>query len=324
MNRVRYISLLLAFLLSSIAYGQSFNVRADLDSVAILIGEQSKLSYSISQSPNSFVEFPIYSDTIVSGLEIVERLKRDTFVHSDNNIEVVQSYIVTSFDSMLIYIPSQIFIGEGDTLLSNALSLKVLSMPIDTTQQSITDIKDVYSAPFDWNSFAMWLLIVFVVIVLIVLGFYLFKRYYHKGKDGEIGEIIDPRLAHEIAFERLESLKSEHLCEKGKIKEYYTELTDILRLYLSKRYGVSAQELTSGEILNLIKTNHFVTDPICYGYLKDVLHLSDLVKFAKWSPLPNENDKSFNEVYDFIEQTKEEPISEIENEKQSKEVTSTE
>ncbi|HQC05062.1 MAG TPA: hypothetical protein PLB75_06205, partial [Paludibacteraceae bacterium] len=112
-------------------------MKATIDSTLLLIGEQAKITFEITQPRELQVQLPIFSDTIVRGLEIVERFANDTVVMEDyNQLQISQSYLVTSFDSALYYIPSFNFIAD-DTVLSNPLSIKVLSVPVDTTLHAI-------------------------------------------------------------------------------------------------------------------------------------------------------------------------------------------
>jgi len=141
---------ILCLFVNSIAFAHSFFVKATIDSTLLLIGEQAKITFEITQPRELQVQLPIFSDTIVRGLEIVERFANDTVVMEDyNQLQISQSYLVTSFDSALYYIPSFNFIAD-DTVLSNPLSIKVLSVPVDTTLHAIADIKPVYAPPFDW------------------------------------------------------------------------------------------------------------------------------------------------------------------------------
>ncbi len=126
---------ILCLFVNSIAFAHSFFVKATIDSTLLLIGEQAKITFEITQPRELQVQLPIFSDTIVRGLEIVERFANDTVVMEDyNQLQISQSYLVTSFDSALYYIPSFNFIAD-DTVLSNPLSIKVLSVPVDTTLQ---------------------------------------------------------------------------------------------------------------------------------------------------------------------------------------------
>ncbi|HPY67608.1 MAG TPA: hypothetical protein PLP03_05530 [Bacteroidales bacterium] len=114
---------------------------------------------------------------------------------------------------------------------------------------------------------------------------------------------IDPDPPHIIAFRELERLREEELWQKGDVKKYYSRLTEILRQYLERRYGVNSLEMTTSETLNALVESGFKKDE-AYSTLKSVLNDADLVKFAKYKPEPAENDKSFSNSWQFVEVTK--------------------
>ncbi len=302
---------ILCLFVNSIAFAHSFFVKATIDSTLLLIGEQAKITFEITQPRELQVQLPIFSDTIVRGLEIVERFANDTVVMEDyNQLQISQSYLVTSFDSALYYIPSFNFIAD-DTVLSNPLSIKVLSVPVDTTLHAIADIKPVYAPPFDWMLLVR-IGIILVITALVALLIYWLVKVFKNRKVAEILEANEPqRPAHEIAIEQLTALKNEKLWQQNKIKEYHTQLVDILRVYITNRFGVSALEQTSMDLLGeLVK----LCSKEPYDILKQILILADLVKFAKWNPLPNENDKSMADAFAFVDATKELPVEEEQTE----------
>ena len=95
-------------------FAQSVSVNAEMDSVNIWIGEQTKFTISAIQPNNKVLNFPLFSDSIVDGLEIVEQCKRDTVVLPSGDIKVSDSYVVTAFDSALILVPKLVITDEND------------------------------------------------------------------------------------------------------------------------------------------------------------------------------------------------------------------
>jgi hypothetical protein len=191
-------------------------------------------------------------------------------------------------------------------------------MPIDTTQQAITDIKDVYNPPIDWMFYLTIAGSVLLAILLFALVLYLVNKYLksreNKGEEVVV-EPLDPRKAHEIAYEELKLLKKKQLWQAQQFKAYYTELTEILRRYISNRYDIDAMEQTSDEVMTEFRQNKELREKKEeIKLLADVLQLADLVKFAKWQPLPDECERSFHQVTQFIDQTKEVEL-EIKNER---------
>jgi hypothetical protein len=230
-------------------------------------------------------------------------------------LQVTNTYIVTSFDSALVYHPG-FEIKAGDNIyLTNPISIKIVDMPIDTTQQAITDIKDIYQPPIDWMFYLTIAGYTILAVLIIALIIYLLNKYLKSRNTNQSEpqpEPIDPRKAHEIAYDELEALRQKQLWQSQQFKTYYTELTEILRRYISNRYAIDAMEQTSDDILSEFRRNKELKDKKAeIKLLNDVLQLADLVKFAKWQPLPDECERSFHQVTQFIDQTKEVEISHL-------------
>ena len=292
-------------LTSSLLQAQPTTVSATMDSTILLVGEQTRLTFTVAQMRDRQVCAPVFSDTIVSGLEIVERLPLDTQLADDGLLLVSQSYVLTSFDSALYFIDAQPFVDGADTLYSNPLSLKVVSIPVDTAQHAIADIKPVYAPPFDWPLFWLIVLITLGVVALAVIGFFVYRYVKrHAAPSAEGAEPQDLRPAHEIALERLDVIKAEKLWQQNRAKEYHTQLTDVVRDYIARRFGICAVEQTSAEILAGIQPE-LSGQKTVYADLKTLLTTSDLVKFAKYKPLVSEDEKSLALAYQFVEATKE-------------------
>ena len=292
-------------LTSGLLQAQPTTVSATMDSTILLVGEQTRLTFTVAQMRDRQVCAPVFSDTIVSGLEIVERLPLDTQLADDGLLLVSQSYVLTSFDSALYFIDAQPFVDGADTLYSNPLSLKVVSIPVDTAQHAIADIKSVYAPPFDWPLFWLIVLITLGVAALAVIGFFVYRYVKrHAAPSAEVAEPQDLRPAHEIALERLDVIKAEKLWQQNRDKEYHTQLTDVVRDYIARRFGICAVEQTSAEILAGIQPE-LSEQKTVYADLKTLLTTSDLVKFAKYKPLVSEDEKSLALAYQFVEATKE-------------------
>ena len=128
---------------------------------------------------------------------------------------------------------------------------------------------------------------------------------------------------HELAIRELNEIKLQKLWQQGRNKEYYTQITDTLRRYIYRRFGINAMEMTSYEILDIITRENDARS--VYDTLKQILQLADLVKFAKWRPLPDENDLSIAYSYLFVNQTKQDeltnPVENDDTEKQENDVS---
>ena len=303
-----FISLIVLTLGVYLLYAQ-ITVSASIDSVQLFIGQQTKLTLQASQPQGHTLQFPHFSDSVVTNLELVSTLPSDTLQLNNELIQVTNSYIVTSFDSALIFMPGFEITDGVDTYITNPLSLKIHDMPIDTTQQAITDIKAVYNAPIDWMyifTIILYVLLAILCITLIIIGIIKYLASRKQIIDEEPHPIIDPRKAHEIAYDELLALKEKQLWQSQQFKLYYTELTEILRRYIYNRYTIEAMEQTTDDIITEFrKKKELKEKKEEIKLLSDVLRLADLVKFAKYQPLPDECTRSFSQVETFIDSTKE-------------------
>lgn len=291
---------------------QKISVKAIMDSTVIWIGEQAHLSFQVSQLPNQKVIMPLFSDTIVGGLEIVDSMKVDSTKTSDGHLLVTSRYTVTSFKDSLIYVPSYPFILNGDTVWSNSLSLKVIQpFKIDTASHKIADIKQVMTPPFYWWGLIRIILLVLLIIALLVTAYFLFRKYWQKRPMFEKSEPQIKLPAHVEALQKLEHIKAERLWQQGRIKEYHTELTDVMREYIERVFNIRSMEMTSEEILDEVKVLR-QSKKSAFDSLKQILQIADLVKFAKWSATPEENETSLMNAYLFVNQTKVEEVQPIE------------
>lgn len=294
---------------------QSTLVKAKLDSTAIEIGDQIYLSLTIEKSGNDMVYFPPIKDTIVKGLEVIEILPADTQFLKNSKQLISKKYLVSSFEAGLISIPAFAFIKAGDTLYTNSLELKINPVKLDSTEIAkidtsqvldIFDIKGPIDTPWTFKEFIQLfypyiLGIIVLTLIIAIIIFYLKKRAQNKPLIKLPEKPKDP--AHIIAIRALDLLKSKKLWQSGFEKEYYLELTDIIRQYIEDRFGVHTFERTSQEILYSIDILRILEKQV-FDQLRNLLTLADLAKFAKYKPLPNENDLSMKNAYLFIENTK--------------------
>lgn len=278
-------------------------VSAVLDSTTIFIGDQTDLHLQATMDATEQVSLPVYGETLMPEIEIVDRTIADTTRLSDGRMQVNQYLTITSFKDSLFYIAPQPFVCGGDTLWSEPLSLNVVQpFEVDTTL-AITDIKDIQKAPIWWWGIIRWILLGLLLIGL-GIGIYYLVRYIRKHKTGatEEEEQVPLRPAEEVALEKLDEIKAEKIWQDGKVKEYHTELTDVIREYISRRYEVSSTEKTSDETLRELKPLMKEQKDL-FDRLRKMLSLADLVKFAKWTTTPDENESALLTAYDFVRET---------------------
>ena len=316
--------------------GQRVSVNATVQPSEILIGEQALINLQVIAPKDKEILFPVYTDSIVGGLEVLSMGNPDTTI-ADNVRTINMKYLVTSFDSTLYYIPSMPVSDGIDTIQSNSFGLKVTAPEltdstlaylekmnsgqtdsIDFEQLQLSDIKPIQKPPFVWKDLLSLLWIPAIIILLLALLGAVIYLIIRKNRRGYFFTPPPVLPAHVRAMKSLDKLKSEKIWKQERYKEFYTQLTDVLRRYIHERYGVNSLEMTSEEILHIIRNK--VEEDSVYVNLQQVLTIADLVKFAKHKPFIDENDLSLMNAYFFINQTKEDdPLPDTSSEKKKEE-----
>ena len=281
-------------------------VDAKIDSLQLMIGEQAKVELEVSLNANQKLQLPLLNDTLVRGVEILEIAKPDTqMLNAGKRMLVKQEYTITSFDSAVYYLPPFEVLVDDMPYRSKALALKVYSVPVDTLNpDQFFGPKSIREVSIIWEDISTIFWLTLLMVALGGLGYYLFKRF--KDNKPIIRKVkVEPKLPpHTLALQEIERIKGDKSLRIADPKTYYTELTDVLRTYMAERFGFNAMEMTSCEIIDkLLETN----DKDSIRELKYLFETADLVKFAKHSPLMNENDMNLVNAVDFINNTKVEP-----------------
>ena len=299
---VRMLLLVVCLLAGFTAGAQQTLIDVKVDTADILVGEQTTLHVTVTTDPNRRIIIPLPSDTLMTGVEVISVSDADSTV-ADGRLVIRRDILVTSFDSSLYLLPPFIAIDGADTIASNQVALKVSTVPVDVDNpEKFYDIKDVWKPPFVLADYYPWIFGVLTALFLICVIGYLVQRYRRHRSEVPV-KPAEPELPpYETAIRELDSIKDQKLWQQGLNKEYYTQVTDTLRRYISRRYGVNAMEKTSEEILAIIERE--TDERTVYDTLRQVLRLSDYVKFAKLHPLPDENDESMRNAYLFVNQTK--------------------
>lgn len=298
--------LTLSFLLialSSPLFAQDVRVSARVDSNNILIGDWLKLHIEFEYPPDTKISYPAILDSL-EGLELIERTQ-PVITKSENKIIEKTILTISAYDTGTFVIPTLEFgyILKNDTTPNFAstspIPIFVRGVGVDQSQE-IKDIKPPLSVPITFAEILPYL-IGFVSVSL--LGFLLYY-FIKKRQQKDIWKIFtEPkRPAHEIALDALRSLEAEKLWQRGEVKLYHSKLTDIVRTYIEERFNIKAMESTTDEILADF-SHHSEFNGQLQTLLKEMLTLADFVKFAKQQPLPNENEVSLMQAYEFVEKT---------------------
>ena len=302
---LRHIALSATLLLATLstAWGGNVTFRAKLDSATLLMGKTTALHLEITQDKDARGFFPGEQlDTLSAMVEIAERPAADTTDLGNNRIQINRDLIIQSFDSGMWVIKPIPYVVNGDTAYCNQLSLKV--MPVDVSQmKDIEDIKPVEEVPFnllDWlpDYWWAWLL----GLLLIGAAIWAYNKYHKKGVN-PLRKPLKKRLPpYEEAMLNLQNLKAAQLWQQGKEKEYFTGLTDILRVYLDRRFGINAVEMTSSQIIDTLKKNE--ETKAVNEQMEMILEVADIVKFANARPLADDNEVAFQRAVNFVEATR--------------------
>ena len=311
------------FLLFKLSIGQKININAALDSTKIRIGEQVKLdlyvSYSAKQN-NLKIQWPNIADTITDKIEVISVSVIDTTSPDKSNPDIIQQHqqiTISAYDSGYFAIPGFKFFINNDSsnaFYSQSLFLEVHTVPTDSSITKTKDIKPPFAEAFNWkwySKYFYWGFSLLVIIILIVL----ITIYFTKKNKIVVLKSEKPKIpAHIIALQSLEKIKNEQIWKEEKTKEYYSSISDTIRLYIEERFKVNALESTTAEIMKAFRSQ--VVDKESKDKLQQLLMLSDLVKFAKQFPIISEHTFTLQNAFDFVNETKREEKTIIKNDQQ--------
>lgn len=294
-------------------------ITAKLDSTLLLMGKTTALHLEIVQDKDA-QGFLLWEnrDTVNAFVEIASKPKPDTVELESGRVQINRDLILQSFDSGMYVIGPIPYIVGKDTFTTAPLTLKVLPVKVDSLQD-IHDLKPVESVPFkffDWvpDFIADYWWIYLIVFALVGAGLYYYFFWYKKGR-----KITMPgrkRLsAYDEAMVNLQRLKGDNLWQNGQEKAYFTGLTDILRVYIDRRFKINAVEMTSSQIVETLKKNEETR--AVNEQLSMILEIADIVKFANVRPLADDNELAFQRAINFIEATK--PATEAGEEQEKEE-----
>lgn len=280
------------------------SVEAKIDSLEMVIGQQTDVTVTVTAKEGDQVEFPNFKplQQIIPGVEIVESGPMTTSGKSDGSCLFQRTYTLTSFDGKLYYLPPFAVKVNGKVYKSKSLALKVLEIEVDTTNvDKFFGPKDVQDNPFSWQEWSVIFWLSLIMLAMISITYYLYLRLRDNKPIVAKIRIIKRLLPHQKAMKEIEAIKADKMVMSENQKEYYTKLTDTLRKYIEERYGFRAMEMTSSEIIDRLTETQ---DSQALDELRLLFNTADLVKFAKYSTLINENDMNLVNAIEFINKTK--------------------
>lgn len=307
---VKRVSLLFSvfiFAFTSLTFSQQVKCKVSVDSTNYLVGDYINYLVELSAPKNVEFFFPAIKDSLKK-LEFIEQLPLQKKEENGKN-STVYHFILAGFDSGNATIPSfQIpYKTNKDTafsiLTTDSINLVIHTLAVDTTMEA-KDIKEPIVIPFNWLELLLWIIAIAAVVALL---YFIYKKFIKRKNQGE--EVIEiQRPPYEIALSSLDELEVKKLWQSGKVKEYHTEITEIIRTYFEKRFSFPALELTTDETLELLKTKNDSSEII--SLTKDFLQNADMVKFAKFIPLNEINEAMIKQARQIVTVTI--PVSKLE------------
>ncbi len=280
---------------------QTISVAAYTDTTDYLIGDFINYEIEVVTRKNIKVISPILPNTLTQ-LELITR--EESISTEDEKLKTtIYKFIIAGYDSVRAVIPPVVvkYRTADDTsfkkIITDSVVIHIHTVPVSTAEE-IKDVKSPITIPYNWKWLLLWAAI---VLLIIVAGYYSYKKYKQKKSERPVEKkiiIIPPYVKALIA---LENLESERLWQKGFVKDYHSRITEIIRNYFEERFDLPAMELTTTETihhLKSIKEKEKILD-ITYDFLSN----ADLVKFAKFQPLEQVNEKMMKQAKEIIHST---------------------
>ena len=287
---------------------QNVEVEGKVESTEVQVGKPFTLDLNLKVPYGWFVEWNDFAiDTLSEQIDIIKRGNVERTADADSNVIVKQQLTLMTFDTGQIQLPAvglsyaQSF-DDPNRLLAytEPIDLYATTMVVDTLQP-YKPIVEPIAAPIRMKDVFPWILVVLLAVLLgLGIWFFVKRRKVHVDAEGNVvkGPVIPP---YDKAVDDLKRLREEKMWQSGKVKEYFSSLTDIAREYIEGQFGVNAVEMTTDDILEEIKPLHFSKET--YNKLKDTMEVADLVKFAKYSASTLESDTALSSMTEFVNES---------------------
>lgn len=283
---------LLVLLFSSAVFAQQKQVVTSIDTIKNKIGAEFKLTLKTTVDTSAKVVFPKLKN--IGALEVIRSYPIDT-VKKNDRYELIKKYGLTQFDSGRYTIPSIKILINKKPFLSDSLLVDVANVKVDTLQQKMYDIKDIVPVENTTGNWWKYLLALVIILGIVALVYIYIKKHKKKKIEEEIF-----KTPIEKATSLLNNLEKKELWQKGEIKAYYSELTDIARNYIEEAIEIPAMESTTSELILGLRAasvkKKMTLSQETIENLERVLKQADLVKFAKSKPLDFEITEDRNKI----------------------------
>ncbi|MFQ5649343.1 MAG: hypothetical protein ACE5IY_05325 [bacterium] len=283
---------------------QSISIDSRVDKSTITIGDRIRYTVELRHSPAIEVQRPAVAENL-GAFEIKDYTPHDPVEEDGEVIERVD-YIISTFEVGEFEIPPLLFhyVIPGDStrheLRTRKIKIVVASMK-PSEAGDVRGIKVPHGLQEDYRKIIIWSSIALAFLVLVAISFYIWRR--RKAGKGILPQKVEPpRPAHEIALEELTALKASSLLAEGRVKAYYSHMSDIIRRYIEGRYFIVALEMTTRELIEELQNAEVEDETI--ALIQEFLAVCDLVKFAKYQPGAKAHDATFDKAFNLVQRTK--------------------
>lgn len=287
--------------LSPAAFSQEITAKAATDKSEYLVGDYIDYTIQINYDKGLKVHPPFLKDS----LKNVSIIKEEKPIEEENGGKAAATYryVLSGYDSMTVAVPpiKVFFQAPGDTTmhyaLTNAVSFTIRTLNVNT-REDIKDVKSPLRIPLGWRWILLWILAALATFGIV---YSLYRRYARKKSQTQPGRKVVVLPPHAVALSALHELEAQKLWQKGLIKEYHSEITEIIRRYFENRFNMPALELPTSEAVELLRLRQD-SEPILKTTY-DFLSNADLVKFAKFTPIGSVNEEMMKQAYEIVNKT---------------------
>ncbi|MFC2102934.1 hypothetical protein ACFLSS_00730 [Bacteroidota bacterium] len=298
---VKLIFLIVYITFGTLVHAQSISVGVETDTTDYLVGDFINYKIEVITRKNIELLQPSLPDSIPN-LDFISRSK-PVFTENEKYNTTVFPFILAGYDSVTATIPEIVveFRSEGDTsyksITTDSLSVRIHTVQVSTAEE-IKDVKSPMLIPYNWLKLLLWIAIALLVLVS---ARYFYKKYKQKQAEKPVEKKVIVIPHHIKAFRALESLEREQLWQQGRVKDYHSRITEIIRKYFEDRFNFLSLELTTTETMQHLKNipDSEIIHDITFNFLSN----ADLVKFAKFQPVESVNEEMMNQAKEIVQKT---------------------
>lgn len=303
--KLRYIILLMSGWLTVIGAMAQVTVTQQLDTNQIFIGEQVLLKVKVTANANDLIVMPnLAKSNVVDGVEVINQyVEKQETLNGGRRKSITQAYRITSFDSALYRIPPiEVEVNQKPYHSETGNGFKVVSPEVDTVHvNKFLAPKECIDVVYDWDDFKRPMTFWALGVLLLMAAVYMAVQIRNNHRLLPKLRLFPEPPPHKWAMKQISVLNAHKPTAPEDAHLYYAELTDIIRSYISKRYGFKATAMTSEQIITYLKD---VNDPKLLSDLREMFNAADLVKYAGVVSEIKEDDRNLLIAMEYVNCTK--------------------